>query len=146
MMPDRRIVSEALRDWIKISVPCKIELTRRPSDAVDKDSDELRSAYAIVYPLPGAEYFGDLEDPERVVAWSYQITSVGRRHDQAAWLDDKIRALVLERQGSGFAHTLVIPGCDVIDRSATGDDGAAVPSDGSLVPVQSTYILKVSRS
>lgn len=62
-------------------------------DAKRPEGDHNR--YCVVYPIPGGEVSGTLEDPNEDAEFVYQVTCVGTKaRDQAEWVVDKVLLLL----------------------------------------------------
>lgn len=101
-----------------------------------------RVPYAILDSLP-AEFAGPpLSDWHADAAWSYQVTSVGKRGDQVEWLADRVRVGLVGRIGGRWRHELRVPGFRVMDRELTYDAGGeqSVSAAGAIV----SYVQRVT--
>jgi hypothetical protein len=119
----------------------------RAPEGISTEADQLRFAYAIVYPLPAVNFDGpQWDDPEAIVSWPFQVTSFGWRQDQVQDLDDQLRDIWLSREANGrFTYPLDVDDVDELDRTVL-EAGGYVYTEGTRLAVQSTYELKASRS
>jgi hypothetical protein len=86
--------------------------------------------WAIVYSIPGGALRDDnLAAVEKGTDLVYQVTSVGRRRDQAEWMADRARTTVIARTSSGFTTAWpMMTGAEAADRQLLGGLGGAEPS------------------
>lgn len=94
---------------------------------VAKDSDY---PFLIVYHLPGGDFWGAplSSNPDANVDVAVQLSSVGRRRDQAQALLDRALRVMLERDATGAFRRPVIGVADVVPQGGLGGverEGAA---------------------
>lgn len=66
--------------------------------------------YVCLYQLPGGSYSGPpLWDPEIDLTAIFQLDAVGTRRDQAQWLADKVKGVMLGRINGQLQHILGAP-------------------------------------
>ncbi|MFE3182768.1 hypothetical protein ACFXKR_18130 [Streptomyces violascens] len=95
--------------------------------------------YTVLYPLGGPVGGAPLADASEDAILVYQLTSVGGRVDQAEWMADRVRRVVLERTASGAPQYLLdVPGVDVWARELDADDGidTATSAEGVVTSSQ----------
>jgi hypothetical protein len=98
--------------------------------------------YLILDSMP-SEFTGPpMADWHADAAWSFQVTSVAERGDQALWLADRVRHGLVGRDASGWAHPLQVPGMTVVDRELEYDAAGetTVSARGSIV----SYVQRVT--
>lgn len=99
--------------------------------------------YAIVYQLAGGSTWGPmLYGPDEASQLPYQVTSVGKRGDQADWMADRVRQVMVGRTDGTLTHALVVPGLTILDREFSAYGGQ--DRDGDVVSVPDTYMLHVT--
>ena len=115
----RRPVTDAVVAFLAAGTDRPIGDARAPYKNGDAAQTET-PPYAIVYPIPGAGFSGAFfATPEEDAAFEYQVTSVGWRADQADWMADKVREVMLGRLRSGlFLFPLTVPGLVVQTRES----------------------------
>jgi len=101
--------------------------------------------YLILYSLPGVGRSGPpFGDAAADAVWSYQLTAVGDREDQARALLDRAMGAVLERTGDDWVNALVVPGANITARVSTGDGGG--DAEGGILTAAETFALHVTPS
>lgn len=106
--------------------------------------------WAIVYSISGGGLLdSNLAALEEGMDLIYQVTSVGRRRDQAEWLADRTRGVVVGRTAAGFSAPFpAIAGAKVADRQLWGGLGGVEPSGDSPNQVWSVaerFLLRLVR-
>lgn len=121
-MSDRRIVTAALIDLL--------ETTTIPIGDHTAPDEVAGKPWAVVYSIPGGGLLDDnLAAVEDGMDLLYQVTSVGRRRDQAEWMADRARSTIIGRTSAGFSTTFpTITGLNVADRQLWGGVGGVEPS------------------
>lgn len=94
--------------------------------------------YSILYALEGSLDGPPFGDANADAEWTYQVTSVGERDDQAQWLADKVRAAILSRTSSGWTNAIPVSGMKVIGRAHAGEGGTDAAEVVSSVPERYT--------
>ncbi|WP_328403994.1 hypothetical protein OHS70_34230 [Streptomyces sp. NBC_00390] len=99
--------------------------------------------YSVLYPLgvttDGPPY-GEADADARVLL---QLTSVAATAEQAEWMADKVRSVMLGRKTSGaYTSEITVPGCVVMQRTLDKEEGVAVAS-GVYSYVQ-RYVIEVT--
>jgi len=82
--------------------------------------------YAVVYSITGGAFYApSLTGAQNDAEFLFQVTCVGGTSAQAAWLDDKVRDIILGRTATGAFTTPLTPaGMTVNEReSQTGTSG-----------------------
>lgn len=102
--------------------------------------------YMVLYPQGGpvdGAPFADRSEDARLV---YQVTVVAARTDQAEWLADRVRQVLLGRTATGEWQSAVqIPGVDVWARELLVDDGVDLADgDSGIVTAVQRYALSAS--
>ncbi|MBY8884784.1 hypothetical protein K7472_07985 [Streptomyces sp. PTM05] len=130
------------------------ETTGRPCGTgelprVRRASEEWVAApvpYTILDSLPGEFSGPPLWDWQADAAWSYQVTSVAERDDQAQWLADRVRHAVVGRVGDRWAHDLPVSQARVIDRELAYDAGGdtSVSAAGAIVSYVQRFTITVT--
>lgn len=88
--------------------------------------------YGVVYSIAGGSTGGDAGNPDGTAVQAFQLTSVGRTRLEAEHLAARARGVVLDRDGSGFAHPIdaytrkEAPSGAPVARSLAADDGLKV--------------------
>lgn len=125
-----------------------VGLARDPLAPLVPGEPEQRRAeppFSILWSIPGSTYEGPWTDDHADATWTYQVTVVANRADQAEWLMDKVRAGVLGRAPQGeWAYPLEVPGMYVMDRRHVADAGG--DTEGSIVSLVERYALAVTPS
>lgn len=119
---DRRIVTAALLDLL--------ETTTLPIGDHTAPAEVAGKPWAVLYSIPGGEQstanLAAVEDGTDLI---YQVSSVGRRRDQAEWMADLIRAVIVGRTAGAFTATWpAMAGLKVADRQMWGGVGGVEPS------------------
>jgi hypothetical protein len=143
-VPHRRKLDASLRDMLRTATERPIEIVRAPFKNNDVNQVE-DPPYGILYPIPGGGFSGSpLYHPDEDATFTYQVTSVGLRDDQAEWLGDRVREAFLGRDGQGsFVHDLTVDGLAIVSREPTGPPGGLVRND-MLFSVADSYFVRVS--
>lgn len=112
---------------------------------VDSDGMPLDLPYSIVYPVLGGDSEGPAwVEPDAIFHFHYQISSVGVTRRQAEWLADRVRRVMLERDGGGRFVTAIAPtGMSVLDRRIAFTP-AGVEREVSLYSVPEAFIVTVT--
>lgn len=141
--PLRHPVTVSFAEMLKTGTGRSIGVGRSP--VVDGDALAVPDfPYAIVYPVAGGGFSGSLAFPDEDAAFEFQVTGVGLRLDQADWMTDKVRSVVLGRSGSGnFLYEMTVTDHAVVNREPTGPPGAPVESD-NVWSVAASYYVRVS--
>ncbi len=97
-------------------------------------ADDARP-YAVLYPMDDSERDGDFVDTQRTAWFEYQITSVGDTREQAEWLADRLRTVLLaaDLSPSGFR---MYPFEKVVGLITDRDDDVQPPLFYSIFSVQ----------
>lgn len=119
---DRRIVTAALLDLL--------ETTTLPIGDHTAPEEVAGKPWATLYSITGGNLSQDnlaaVEDGTDLI---YQVTSVGRRRDQAEWMADLIRAKVVARTATAFVTAWPsMTGLKVADRQMWGGVGGVEQS------------------
>ncbi|MER7047951.1 hypothetical protein [Streptomyces jumonjinensis] len=104
--------------------------------------------YTVLDSLPGTFSGPPLADWHADVAWSYQVTSVGEREDQAEWLADRVRAGIVGRTRGQWTRELALPQGRVIDRELHYDSAGepSVSAAGAIVSYVQRFTITVTPS
>lgn len=94
--------------------------------------------YAIIYPLGTSVTAGSMDDPQDLEVKMIQIRVVGDTPEQAAWGQERIRYLILDRTGSAWTNSLAVDGRETVSRTRMLE-GAIVDGDTELRHVDDTY-------
>src|SRR5262245_41475177 len=88
--------------------------------------------YVCVYSVPGGETWGPpLTAPQADGQMLFQVNSVGGTSQQAVWMDDQVRTVILDRNSTGsFTTPLAVGGMSVIDRAS--QDGTSGPQEAVI--------------
>ncbi|WP_425834185.1 hypothetical protein [Streptomyces fractus] len=102
--------------------------------------------HTVLDSLPGEFTGPPLWDWHADAAWSYQVTSVGERDDQAQWLADRVREAVVGRDHTGWIHKLWITQARVINRELTYDAAGetSVSAAGAIVSYVQRFTITVT--
>lgn len=139
MIP-RRPVTQAIETLL-------LSETGRPGDRGEAPGPEDVSPevpYWVLYAVPGGERrTGGLSLPESGGVWRYQVTSVGASVDQAEWMSDRVRTVLLSRgPGGAWVHPLAGDGWVIWDRGEDLD-GGQLTQEGRLWNVHDTLWVAV---
>lgn len=142
MTPDLLPITNALVDFLAAQTGRPVGRTTAPLvDGVPADLEE--GPYAIVYQLAGGETWGPfLYGPDEAIRLPYQVTSVGRRSDQADWMADRVRQAMVGRTNGTLTAALAVPGVTVLDREFSAYGGQ--DREGDVVSVPDTFLLHVT--
>jgi hypothetical protein len=91
---------------------------------------DLDIGYAVVYTIDGGQFEGaSLWAPESEAEVVFQVTSVGRKRNQAQWIADRARLTVLSRLAAGgFQVAFPDPaGMTVTGREPEGSTPGVIP-------------------
>lgn len=121
-MSDRRIVTAALLTLLGT--------TTLPIGDHTAPAEVAGKPWAVLYSIPGGDLSTDnLAAVEDGMDLIYQVTSVGRRRDQAEWMADLTRAKVVGRTAGAFiAAWPAMTGLKVADRQMWGGVGGVEQS------------------
>ncbi|MFF9478067.1 hypothetical protein [Streptomyces sp. NPDC014733] len=145
--PARLPVTRALAALLEHATghPCGLsELPR-----IQQESGQWAPApapYTILDALP-AEFGGPgLWDWHADASWSYQVTSIADRVDQAQWLADRVRDALVGRTDDTWTYDLPVPEGRVIDREVTYDAGGetSVSAAGAIVSYVQRFTITVT--
>lgn len=142
MTPDLLPITDALVAFLAAQTGRPVGRATAP--LVDGVPADLESGpYAIVYQLPGGDTWGPfLSGPDEGAQLPYQVTSVGKRSDQADWMADRVRRAMVGRTNGALTATLAVPGVTVLDREFTTYGGQ--DREGDVVSIPDTFLLHVS--
>lgn len=142
MTPEVRPITDALVAFLGAQTGRPVGRATAPLvDGVPADLED--GPYAIVYQLAGGEHWGPfLYGPDEAIALPYQVTSVGKRSDQADWMADKVRQAMLARTNGTLTAPLTAPGVTVLDREFSSYGGQ--DREGDVVSVPDTFLLHVT--
>lgn len=100
--------------------------------------------FGIVYRVVlggGGIGIGSFGWPEDTLRVGIQVSCVSRDARQAAWLSDKARVAMLDRDGTGFANSIDGGGAIVIDRFIEGT--GVTEEEGDFITMSDRYELLV---
>lgn len=142
MTPDLLSITDALVAFLAAQTARPVGRATAP--LVDGDPADLGDGpYAIVYQLPGGGTWGPgLYGPDEGAQLPFQVTSVGRRSDQADWMADRVRQAMVGRTNGTLTADLVVPGVTVLDREFSAYGGH--DREGDVVSVPDTFLLHVT--
>lgn len=106
--------------------------------------------WATVYSIPGGGLMDDnLAAVDHGIDLIYQVTSAGRRRDQAEWMADLMRTTVVGRS-TGFTVAFpAVSGFTVADRQLWGGLGGVTPSGEAPMQVWSVaerFLIRLVRT
>jgi hypothetical protein len=137
--PAQLSITDALVDFLAAQTGRPVGWATAP---IDGEGVPVDPPYAIVYALPGGSTWGPgLTGPDEGARLPYQVTSVGLRGDQAAWMADKVRHAMLGRT-NGVLVPLVASGVTVLDRELTSFGGQ--DREGDVVSVPDSFVVHVT--
>jgi len=126
-MSDRRLVTASVVAVLQGAATFPVGDGRAPDEVSGRP-------WAIVYSIDGGRLLDDnLGAREHSTDLVYQVTSIGRRRDQAEWAADLCRRTMLARTPAGAFQVVwpaVAAGVVVVDRQLLGPVGG-VKSDGN---------------
>lgn len=100
--------------------------------------------YSILYPLSGYVDGAPFSDASEDAHLTYQVTIVAARFDQAEWLADRIRGVLLRRTAAGdWEHQVTVDGVDVWARALIADESGE-PAPGDVVTYMQRYTLSTT--
>lgn len=142
--PDRRrLLGPALKSFFQTETGKKVGLAKIP-DPLD---GKLEMPYGILYPLPGSTSLTySYNDPDECLVYIWQMTCVGVSHEQCAGMSDRFYKALLEKApGSGYSHSLGLPGGMMDIYRALDSFGGIVtnPEDDNLYQTADTYRIEV---
>lgn len=144
MIPERRPVSRALVQLLKdyLNAPVGYGMAPVIGDANESVEDY---PYCIIYPMYSTDFWGTpFMYPESETSFDYQITSVGLSMEQADFLADKVRGILVRRDSTGdFEVSLSVQNHVVHDRMIIDSSGPR--REGQLVNAVDTYRIKVGK-
>ena len=118
--------------------------TERPVGVVDMP-DAATVPYAIVYPVDDVLSGPPLWDPFADTEFTFQVTSVGERWDQARWMADRVRRVLLDRvNGEFFDDPGLVGNALVINRDFV-DAGGVIEGD-SVVSIPERFLFHLTPS
>lgn len=134
-------VLKAVQSLLQTHTGKPFGLMRLPLDGA---GHPVTGQYGIVHPVTRMDTgapFGDGGD------WSeqhVQVTVLGERGDQAVWLQDKSREVMIGQNGDGsYVHPLTVVGMKVLQRRLDVELGPGDDS-GGIVPLVSRYVVVVT--
>jgi hypothetical protein len=135
---ERELVTTALKTWLAAELNRGVGIGESPA------SSPL--PYVIVYPTPGGGFSGPFLAPDADVEAVYQLTSVAKGREQAEWLADKARHVVLDRSGTGaFVKAFpAIAGWVVYDRSPDSGPPPVAPDGAGLWRVDERFVFRIT--
>ncbi|RSO30047.1 hypothetical protein DMH15_26200 [Streptomyces sp. WAC 06725] len=120
-MIDRAAVSKAFRRTLAEATGRPCGLGKLP--LIDAQPAEMPNL--VLYPQGGPVGGAPLTDTSEDSELIYQVTAVAARTDQAEWMADRVRRVVLERTAAGdWRWPIDVPGVDVWARELDVDAGA----------------------
>jgi hypothetical protein len=143
--------SKALRTLVETGTgkPCGLgvfPLINAPGEP--EHNKPVPPPFSVLYVVPGSNYSGPpMADDHADVEWTYQLTYVAQREDQAQWLFDRGHGTVLDRtpgDGQVFVHPLIVDGMTVMRRRHVTD--GVTPSEGDVVSLFEQFAFTVTRS
>lgn len=145
MSLDRLPMTTALQSLLESGTGKPVGLARLPMTPASPEPVPAKPPYSILWSIPGTTYGGPWNDAHADAAWMYQVTVVAERADQAEWLMDRVRKVMVGRASDGaWQHPLNVPGMYVMDRRHVADAGG--DSEGSIVSLVERYALSVTPS
>jgi len=116
----------------------------RPVGVVDMP-EGATVPYAVVYPIDDVFSGPPLWDPFADVEFTFQVTSVGERWDQARWMADHVRRALLDRVNGGFiGNPGPVSGAVVANRDFV-DAGGIIEGD-SVVSIPERFLFHLTPS
>ena len=142
-VPARRPVTAGLKALIESGTgrPCRVATA--PEDEVGNTEDV---PYAVLWPSTGMFSGPGFVAPEADAVFQYTVHSVGMRDDQADFLADAVREVIVGRQENGsFLYPLTVNGLTVMNRSIAQSAGP-MDLNGSVFTVAESYLIAVTSS
>jgi hypothetical protein len=135
-------LTKELQRLFELHTSKRVGITRAPTQATGGDQ-VADMPYAIIYPLMLTDFWGPpLLAPEQNSSYDVQVTVVARRYDEAYWLQEKIRSVMVRRDNQGyFEVSLTVPNMVIQDRMIVDSSGPT--PEGQLVNARETYRIKV---
>lgn len=121
-IPKRRKVIDALVALIEDKSDRRVGVAVAP---VDIQGNQAELPYATIYPVDGLAFSGPpMCGPHEDVRFDFQINSFGKRHDQAEWLADLIREIIVGKDENGsLINRLQVEGMKIMDQEVVGSTG-----------------------
>lgn len=119
-MIDERVLLNEMAAFLELETGRQVGVQDMPEDAT--------VPYAIVYPVQTDMTGPPFWDPFADTEFQFQVTSVGERWDQARWMADKVRRVVLDRANGVYLENPAITGHNVVNRDFV-DAGGIIEGD-----------------
>lgn len=147
MIVYRGPVTNALKTFLETNTSKAIGVGRAP---IDGEGNREDYPYVILWPLPGSRYMGPAWHIKEADAHLYyQIDSIGLTYEQAEWMADKVRYVMLDRleDTAGFRFDLEIND-DMTIMSRWMEEGSPGQNrpEGNIFRVVDTYCIAVTTS
>jgi hypothetical protein len=109
------------------------------------ENGKISSPWSIVYSIEGGGFSGPpLEDPHADATVVVQVTSVGRRDDQAEWQADKVRGAMLDRTSGALDHPITPPdGYKIMYVEPDGGPGG-IDREGELYSIPERFAIHLT--
>lgn len=136
---DREVLTTALKAWLAEELNRGVEVGESPSASP--------LPYVMIYPIPGGRFSGPaFSAPNADADAVYQLTSVGKGREQAEWLADRARHVMLDREDDGTFATAFpdIEGWVVYDRSPDSGPPPVTPDGAGLWRVDERFVLCIT--
>jgi hypothetical protein len=136
-VPKRRKVIEAIIKLIEDKSDRRVGVATAP---VDVNSNQAELPYATIYPIDGSPFSGPpLCGPQEDVRFDFQINSFGKRFDQAEWLADLIREIIIGRDENGdLINKIQVDGLYILNQEVVGSTGK-LDNVGQIWMVEETF-------
>jgi hypothetical protein len=122
IVPKRRKLTDAIKNLLENETGRPVGIGTAP---VDLNSNQAELPYLVMYPIGGSSFFGpQFCGPESDVMFEYQVNSEAKRYDQADWLADLVREILIDRDSSGqLLNKVQFDGYSVMDQEIVGPPG-----------------------
>lgn len=142
---DREHITMALKEFFRVETNNLVEVGRSPVEDENGDISLERDdyPYTVIHPLDG-RWYGGMSTPYTNGIFQYQFDFFGLSYNQAEWLSDRARHLLLDRtQGADYDFPIDPEGMQVSERVPVVSPGR-VRKEGKLFRVVEIFDLHVS--
>lgn len=139
----RRLLTQALERLIGDETGKAVGVARVPYTL---NGQAPAFPYVIIFPMRRGLLYGPpmSDNPWSLVEAPYQFKCVGATDEQAEWMADKVREVILGRDAfGGLLNTISLDGAAVIDRRPDGISPGPLSVDGTMFSVDDEYVFVV---
>ena len=142
-VPKRRKLNKAIKDLLEDKIGRPVGIATAPRN-IQNGQAEL--PYIVIHPISGVGYNGpQFCSPQGDARFDYQIDSYGKRDDQAEWLADSVRDILVDPDNIPFINQITFPDLKIMDQDIIGPTGK-LDNVGQIWTVKETFGFSVTTS